>query len=106
MSFKDKIMKIKLVGKNLDDILPLLKERGFELIDGKPELVIAHGGDGALLDAERLYPGIPKLPIRDQETAPLCSDHSYAKQLDDFCAGKTAKTSNSKLCGSFNGQKI
>lgn len=94
-------MKIKLVGKNLNDIIPLLKADGFELTDGIPELVIAHGGDGALLDAERLYPGIPKLPLRDRKTAPLCRRHSYEQQLDEFRAGKTVKTVNPKLCGGF-----
>jgi len=99
-------MKVKLIGKHLDDISPLLKARDFKLTDNAPELVIAHGGDGALLDAERLYPGISILPLRDQETAPLCNTHSYEKQLDDFCAGKTPKTINSKLYSSFDGREI
>ena len=99
-------MKVKLIGKHLDDIIPLLKTRNFELTDSIPELIIAHGGDGALLDAERLYPGIPILPLRDQETAPLCDRHLYEKQLDDFCAGKTPKTVNAKLYSSFGGKEI
>jgi NAD+ kinase len=99
-------MKVKLIGKHLKDISPLLKTRDFELTDNTPELIIAHGGDGALLDAERMYPGIPILPLRDQETAPLCGAHSYEKQLDNFCAGKTPKTINSKLYSSFNGREI
>ncbi len=99
-------MKVKLIGKHLDDISPLLAARDFELTDDIPEVIVAHGGDGALLDAERLHPGIPILPLRDQETAPLCDMHSYEKQLDDFCAGKTAKTINSKLYSSFDGREI
>ena len=99
-------MKVKLIGKHLDDISPLLKTRNFELTDNAPELIIAHGGDGALLDAERLFPGIPILPLRDQETAALCDEHSYENQLDDFCAGKTTKTVNTKLCSSFGDKKI
>mgnify|MGYP001329944107 CR=1 FL=1 len=93
-------MKIKLVGKNLHDIMPLLSERGFELADTDFDLIIPHGGDGALLGAERDYPGIPKLPIRDDRTAPLCSDHDYVRQLDDFMAGRTRKTIMTKLAGS------
>jgi len=99
-------MKVKLIGKHLNDISPLLKIRNFELTNDTPELIIAHGGDGALLDAERVYPGIPILPLRDQETAPLCDKHSYEKQIDDFCTGKTAKTINSKLYSSFNDEEI
>ena len=99
-------MKVKLIGKNLEDIIPLLDKKVFDLSEGTPELVIAHGGDGALLDAERLYPGIPKLPIRDAETAPLCENHSYEKQLADFCEGKTFRSINTKLHSTFNGQDL
>jgi NAD+ kinase len=99
-------MKAKLIGKHLEDIIPLLEARGFELTDEPAELIIAHGGDGALLDAERLYPGIPKLPIRDRKTAPLCQEHSYEKQLDEFCAGNTEKTLNPKLYCAFGGREM
>ena len=68
-------MKIKLVGKNLEDIRPLLGEFGLEETEREFSLVIAHGGDGALLGAEREFPGVPKLPIRDARTAPLCPEH-------------------------------
>ncbi|MCP3968463.1 MAG: hypothetical protein GY750_18945 [Lentisphaerae bacterium] len=98
------MMKVKLVGKNLDDIAPLLLTRGFELVDHDPELLIAHGGDGALLSAERDYPGLPKFPIRDKRTAPLCEEHSYEDQLDDFCSGNMKATDMIKLCGSFRDQ--
>jgi len=99
-------MKVKLIGKHLEDISPLLKVRDFKLTDNNPELIIAHGGDGALLDAERLFPGTPILPLRDQETAPLCGGHSYEEQLDDFCAGKTTKTFNSKLYSNFEDKEV
>ena len=92
-------MKAKLTGKNLHDIAPLLQKKGFELVDADFELVIPHGGDGALLGAERDFPGIPKLPIRDGRTAPLCADHSYERQIDDFLAGKSRKSIMPKLCG-------
>ncbi|QSH41238.1 hypothetical protein P0136_09070 [Lentisphaerota bacterium ZTH] len=95
------MMKVKLVGKNLDDIIPLLLTRGFELVEHDPELLIAHGGDGALLSAEREYPGVPKLPVRDQRTAPLCEEHSYEQQLDDFCSGRMKAADMIKLVGAF-----
>ena len=68
-------MKIKLLGKNLDDIRPLLTKYGFDESDGEVELIVTHGGDGALLGAERDFPGIPKFPLRDAATAPTCSCH-------------------------------
>jgi NAD+ kinase len=99
-------MKIKLVGKNLDDIIPLLKARGFEFTEDNADLIISHGGDGSLLDAERLYPNIPKFPLRDLKTAPVCGEHSYDKQIDAFIAGKVVKTANIKLCSSFGDKKV
>jgi len=78
------MMRIKLVGKNLDDIKPLLPGYGLEVVENDFELVICHGGDGAMLGAEREYPGVPKLPIRDSRTAPLCPQHGYEAQLTDF----------------------
>ena len=42
-------MKIKLLGKNLDDIRPMLAARGLEETGSDAEAVITYGGDGALL---------------------------------------------------------
>ena len=58
-------MKIKLTGKNLEDIRPLLPRFGLEEVEEDFELIICHGGDGALLGAEREWPGVLKFPLRD-----------------------------------------
>jgi len=92
-------MRVKLVGKNLEDIVPLLVHHGIELVDHDFELVIPHGGDGALLGAERDFPGVPKFPIRDGRTAPLCACHSYEDQIHDFLAGKLKRSAMTKLVG-------
>ena len=68
-------MKVRLVGKNLDDIVPYLREYGLTVTEGDAPLIICHGGDGTLLQAEREFPGVPKLPIRDEGTAPRCPAH-------------------------------
>ena len=77
-----KFKRIKLMGKNLDDVRAKIIDRGMLITDEDFELVIAHGGDGTLLWSERDYPGIPKLPIRDARTAPQCKSHSYDAVLD------------------------
>lgn len=83
-------MKIVLMGKNLPDILPLLQEHNFTLSgeDETPELVIAHGGDGTLLQAVRMFPAVPVWPLRDAATAPQCAEHSYSNQLQKFLSGE------------------
>jgi len=92
-------MKIKLLGKNLDDIRPLLARFGLEEAGSGFELIVTHGGDGALLGAERDFPGVPKLPLRDAATAPTCGEHSAARRLEKFVAGRSALTRLPKVLG-------
>jgi len=98
-------MKIQLVGKNLDDIRPMLEKYGLtEAGPGEsPDLVVAHGGDGTLLLSEQEFPDLPKLPLRDAGTAPLCAEHSYEKQLSQFAEGRREITMLPKLRGEANG---
>ena len=99
-------MKIKLLGKNLDDIRPLLNELGFEEAESGFELIVTHGGDGALLGAEREYPGVPKLPLRDSATALPCPEHDARTRLEKFLREKPEPTRLPKLAGSCNGKTL
>lgn len=71
--FKDK--RTLVYGRNIDDLIPLLP-KDIELVKDDPELVISYGGDGSLLGAERTWPGVPKIAIRDYRHNPKCSEHS------------------------------
>ena len=99
-------MKIKLLGKNLDDIRPLLKKFGLEESDSGFELVITHGGDGALLGAERDYPGIPKYPLCDAATASPCGQHSAEVRLQELISGKAKAFVLPKVAAKVNGKEI
>ncbi len=109
--FTGKPLRVLVYGRNLEDLLPLLKQFPLELVQEKPDLVISHGGDGSLLGAERLYPGIPKCPIRDRKQNPKCPFHSefdtlknlFAGKLDQSCLGKVrATTGNGTLLEGLN----
>ncbi len=98
-------MKLGIVGKECPELKAELVRRGAELVDpAKAEIIVSYGGDGSMLGAERSYPGIPKFPIRDSETAPLCPVHTLSRQLDLFFAGKLAETKLPKLEGTVNGR--
>ena len=95
-------MKICFAGRFLDDIIPFFQNENLVCCDSAPDVVITHGGDGTLLDAERKYPGVPKFPIRDQRSAPLCENHQYEKQIKLFLEGRLEKSTLIKLkadCG-------
>lgn len=99
-------MKIKLTGKNLEDIRSLLPSFGLEECSENFEIVICHGGDGALLGAEREYPGVPKFPIRDSASAPTCLSHSLKERIEEFVSGKLRMTELPKLSGIWREKTI
>ena len=101
-----KFKRVKLMGKNLDDIRPKILARGMEITDENFEMVIAHGGDGTLLWSERDYPGVPKLPLRDARTAPQCKNHSYDAVLDALLADKLEISILPKLEGIYKDKRM
>ena len=118
-------MLVNVIGKNLDDFIPLLKKFGLKtdiVIDCNDEsfkenlsktkvdnehLVIAHGGDGTLLGAAHLFRNNEILPIRDCRTAPVCSNHNYEKIIEKFLDNKLICTNYTKLVGNtiINGEE-
>ena len=101
-----KFKRVKLMGKNLDDVRQKILDRGMEIVEDDFELVIAHGGDGTLLWSERDYPGIPKLPMRDARTAPQCKLHQYDCVLDALLRDELEMTTLPKIEGICNGQRM
>ena len=101
-----KFKRVKLMGKNLDDVRQKILDRGMEIVDEDFELVIAHGGDGTLLWSERDYPNIPKLPMRDARTAPQCKLHSCDAVLDRLINDELELTVLPKLEALYNGQRM
>jgi NAD+ kinase len=94
-------MKVSLQGRYIEDILPYFESKDFKITDKNPDLIIVHGGDGALLGAERDFPGIPKFPVRDIRTAPLCPEHSsYEKIFDLLAKNKLARSEIMKISAS------
>ena len=99
-------MKIKLLGKNLDTIRPILTDLGFEECEKDFELVITYGGDGALLGAERSYPQLPKFPLRDADTALPCPLHDAAERLKSFLSGGEETSFLDKVAARCHGKEF
>lgn len=95
--FKKKDLRVTVVGRNLDDIVPLIRLHPVALVEEEPDLVISHGGDGSLLGAELCFPGIPKCPIRDRRQNPKCQKHSEMTTLAKLFNGELKKSYLEKL---------
>ncbi len=101
-----KPLRVLVYGRNLEDLLPLLKQFPVELVQENPDLVISHGGDGSLLGAERLYPGIPKCPIRDRKQNPKCPQHSEIDILKKLFKGELEQHRLGKLRAKIVGGSV
>lgn len=99
-------MKIKLTGKNLEDIRPLLPRFGLEEVEEGFEVIICHGGDGALLGAEREWPHVLKFPLRDAATAPTCACHTLEERLKELAAFPLPVTELPKLEAVWQNNRI
>ena len=105
--FQQQTIRVALVGRNLADILPLLDQFPVQLVEETPDLVISHGGDGSLLGAERSYPGVPKLPIRDRRQNPKCPQHDEKAVLTRLFRGELRQTQLRKLSATTeNGEEL
>ncbi len=105
--FSGNPLRVLVYGRNLEDLLPLLNQFPVELVQAKPDLVISHGGDGSLLGAERLFPGVPKCPIRDRKQNPKCPQHSEIDTLEKLFSGKLDQSRLEKVCAEVgNGQTL
>ena len=80
-------LKAAICGRNLADLRRYLESFPVEVVDASPDLVISYGGGGALLGAERDFPGVPKFPLRDSRSNPKCPEHSEEELLARLFAG-------------------
>lgn len=90
-------MRVLITGRDSKDIESLVKSLGFEIVTSNPDMVISYGGDGTLLASERLYPGIPKLPIRNSLVCKKCADHEEKVLLQELLDGKLKLKEYKKL---------
>ena len=96
-------MKLAVIGRNSAELKRKLEHRAGTVLcePGDADVILAYGGDGTLLEAEREYPRILKYPIRDVETAPLCHKHAVDTQLEQFFAGALKHSRLFRLEGRF-----
>ncbi len=95
--------KILILGRNLDELYGLLTKYPVKLVTDDPDIIITYGGDGALLGAERDFPGIPKYPLRDDGMNPKCEKHTNEYILNALFAGRLKSNKLFKLTGLAKG---
>jgi NAD kinase len=102
------IMKLAFVSRNprkLEKHLPSLKPY-LSFIHNNPEVVIAIGGDGTFLAAERYYPGVPKLLIREQSICNKCDWDNLEEGLKLLVVGKFKVEEFPKITAQIHGKCV
>jgi NAD kinase len=101
-------MKFAIVGKNgkvVEEYKKILL-KDHNAYSKKPDIVISLGGDGTLLLSERLYPSIPKIPIRDKSICMVCNWNSLYPILKRLEKEKYKIKEYSKLESFVKGKRL
>lgn len=75
-----------IVGDHNEHTKEAFLSHGFLLNERKPEFVVSYGGDGTLLKSEALYPGIPKLFIKNTKIGKLAQKKENHEIIEEFIA--------------------
>ena len=97
--------KVLTIGRDIEIIHQLLTQEGLELVENDPDVIITHGGDGYLLEAEQRFPGVPKLPIRRNSICKMCIDHDTTHAIKALARGDISKSQVLKIEATWKGQK-
>jgi len=98
-------MKVRLVGRDLEEIRKLLESYGLEEDEDSPQVVITHGGDGTLVGTERRIPGVPKVPIRSSRVCNKCAAHEAPVILQRLAAGELGESRHNKVEVAIGGRR-
>ena len=81
---------IHIVGKDSGNVVGMksvLESKGFSYVEENPDLVVSYGGDGMFLIAERMFPGVQKILMKDSEVGNGCQDMGLEKVLEKYLRG-------------------
>ncbi len=101
--------KIGLISREkelIPQIKKAIKNYGFIHDQKNPDLILTVGGDGTLLYAERLYPKIPKLPIKYKSICHKCAAFDIHHVLQSVRAGIYKEIKIQKLEVSHKGKTL
>jgi NAD kinase len=80
--------RLLIVGDDRTHAVECAEAAGFEVVGRDPDIVLCHGGDGTLLRAERMLPGVPKLTARIGKVSQLCAEHQLPAVLSRYLRGE------------------
>ena len=97
MAVHTTLRRVLVLGKDLEDVLSVVRDHGLEPVQESPEVVITYGGDGILLHSEREWPGVPKLPLRNSQRGRKCDPREVREAIAKLARGELVRREVMKL---------
>lgn len=96
-------MNVLLFGHKADTLKPVISRYpSLTLVSSEPDVVVSYGGDGTLLSAERAWPGVPKVPIRNSRRGNRTLPYPPGEILERLVEGRLVPASYIKLDGELH----
>lgn len=104
-------MRIKVYGPEREKLRTFIRKNypEFKILskeDKNPDLIVCYGGDGTLLLAERMDPGIPKVGIRNSQICNICRHETRDTVLQLLKEGKYHIGEHNKIEAYCHDKKI
>jgi len=85
------MVKVGIVSKSKGkkkEIIRFLRKHNLKFTKSKPDIVISYGGDGMFLISEDLFPGVPKVLLRDSKICNNCTNLDKDEIFERINKGK------------------
>jgi len=71
-------MRIHILGLERQSLIEYVRGHfpDIEVVESNPDVIVCYGGDGTLLYGERLYPGVPKVMLRNSQVCASCAQEA------------------------------
>ena len=99
MAVHTTLRRVLVLGKDLEDVLSVVRENGLQPVQESPEVVITYGGDGILLHSEREWPGVPKLPLRNSQRGRKCEPREVREAIAKLARGELVRRAKLRAKG-------
>jgi NAD+ kinase len=104
-------MRVKVYGPEREKLKNFIRKNYPEIkiiqkVEKNPDLIICYGGDGTLLLAERLDPGIPKVGIRNSQICNVCRHETRDTVLQLLKEKKFQISEHYKIEATCQGQTV
>ncbi len=90
-------------------IIEKLRKNGFLVTEQNPDIIFVYGGDGSILNSEKLFPGIPKVPLQRSKICSKCRTYNVSglgELLEKISSGNFRIKEETKIEAVAGGKRL